>query len=167
MRKNEIKRTIEEVVRVEYIAEDGTVFRNEEECKKYEESAKFTILTRLKKLNPETKSIYSLFGEGSEEDDIDIFDIQTEEDLELLRRYIYLELSEHGAKPKDGDIVIPKATCGHEVIIFWWYDHDGCYTRGDGSLEGIFENIRENYKNCFKTWTQIKAEREAKTKENN
>ena len=36
MKKNEIKttRTIEEVVRVEYIAEDGQVFLNEDECRK-------------------------------------------------------------------------------------------------------------------------------------
>ena len=40
MRVNEVKTavTIEKVVRIEYIAEDGTVFRNEEECKKYEEN---------------------------------------------------------------------------------------------------------------------------------
>ena len=35
MRVNEIKETIERVVRVEYISEDGQVFYNEEECKKY------------------------------------------------------------------------------------------------------------------------------------
>lgn len=50
MRTNEIKRTVEEVVRVEYIAEDGTVFSNEEECKKYEESALFAISKELKRL---------------------------------------------------------------------------------------------------------------------
>ena len=43
MRTNEVKETREVVVRTEYIAEDGTVFRNEEECKKYEESALFAI----------------------------------------------------------------------------------------------------------------------------
>mgnify|MGYP000898823865 FL=1 len=42
MRANEVKET-REVVRTEYIAEDGTVFRSEEECKKYEESALFAI----------------------------------------------------------------------------------------------------------------------------
>lgn len=39
MRENEVKETREVVVRTEYVAEDGTVFRSEEECKKYEESA--------------------------------------------------------------------------------------------------------------------------------
>lgn len=39
MRVNEVRKTetIEKLVRIEYIAEDGTVFRSEEECKKYEE----------------------------------------------------------------------------------------------------------------------------------
>ena len=45
MRVNEVRKTetIEKLVRIEYIAEDGTVFRSEEECKKYEESALFVI----------------------------------------------------------------------------------------------------------------------------
>lgn len=35
MKVNEIRKTetIEKLVRIEYIAEDGTVFRSEEECK--------------------------------------------------------------------------------------------------------------------------------------
>lgn len=39
MKKNEIKRTrtIEEVVRTEWIADDGEIFYNENECKKYED----------------------------------------------------------------------------------------------------------------------------------
>ena len=57
MRTNEIKRTVEEVVRVEYIAEDGQVFRSEEECKKYEESALFAINKQLRRL--ETKKYIS------------------------------------------------------------------------------------------------------------
>ena len=36
MRVNEIKETREVVVRTEFVAEDGQVFRSEEECKKYE-----------------------------------------------------------------------------------------------------------------------------------
>lgn len=53
MKVNEIRKTetIEKLVRTEYIAEDGTIFRSEEECKKYEESALFAISKELKKLN--------------------------------------------------------------------------------------------------------------------
>lgn len=53
MRVNEVRKTetIEKLVRTEYIAEDGTVFRSEEECKKYEESALFAISKELKRLD--------------------------------------------------------------------------------------------------------------------
>ena len=53
MKVNEVKTavTIEKVIRTEYIAEDGTVFRNKEECKKYEESALFAISKELKRLD--------------------------------------------------------------------------------------------------------------------
>lgn len=39
MKINEVRKTetIEKLVRVEYIADDGTIFRSEEECKKYED----------------------------------------------------------------------------------------------------------------------------------
>ena len=51
MKTNEVKETREVVVRTEYIAEDGTIFRSEEECKKYEESALFAISKELKRLD--------------------------------------------------------------------------------------------------------------------
>lgn len=57
MRVNEVRKTetIEKLVRIEYIAEDGTVFRSEEECKKYEESALFVISKELKRLDNKEK----------------------------------------------------------------------------------------------------------------
>ena len=49
MRVNEVKETREVVVRTEFVAEDGQVFRSKEECKKYEESALFAINKQLRK----------------------------------------------------------------------------------------------------------------------
>ena len=146
MKVNEIKRTIEEVVRVEYIAEDGTVFGDKTECKKYEESALFVVSQRLKRLNKKYESIYSLFDCGSEDDEIEIFDIQTQEDLDNLNKYLHLNLSKH----KSYDIkwcleCFDNVTTGHEVIVFWGYDKDWCKTYGDGSLEAYIDNIRRNY----------------------
>ena len=54
MKTNEIKRTIEEVVCVEYIAEDGQVFYDKEECKKYEESALFAVSPSARNIPPAT-----------------------------------------------------------------------------------------------------------------
>jgi hypothetical protein len=84
MRVNEIKKTVEQVVRVEYVAEDGQIFYNEEECKKYEESALFAVSKQLKRLNTKELNMYSLLDEGCEDDLVEIFNIQTEKDLENL-----------------------------------------------------------------------------------
>ena len=157
MKKNEIKRTIEEVVRVEYIAEDGQVFYNEEECKKYEESALFAVSKKLKKINTKAVSIYDLLENGCEEDELEIFDVQTEEDLDNLRRYLYLKATKNGAGEKTikecftsesgmrKDFVFDGVTAGHEVLIFWAYDQDWFWVYKDGSLEGYFSWIRDKY----------------------
>ena len=157
MKKNEIKRTIEEVVRVEYIAEDGTVFYNEEEAKKYEESALFVVGNKLKRLS-NNASIYDLIEEGCDEQDLEVFDVQTEEDLDNLRRYLYLKATKNGASDKyikdaftspDGiirkDFVFDNVTIGHEVLIFWGYDGDWFWVYKDGSLEGYISWLKEKY----------------------
>ncbi len=157
MKKNEIKRTVEEVVRVEYVAEDGQVFYNEEECKKYEESALFVVSNKLKRLS-NNASIYDLIESGCEEDELEIFDVQTEEDLENLRRYLYLKAMKNGASEKylkdaftspDGvarkDFVFDGVTIGHEVLIFWSYDNDWFWVYKDGSLDGYFSWVRDKY----------------------
>ena len=159
MKINEIKRTreIEEVVRTEYIAEDSQVFYNEEECRKYEESALFAVSNKLKRLSKATTSIYDLIEEGCDESNLEIFDVQTEEDLENLRRYLYLTMTQNGASESsiescftsvDGmreKFVFDNVTIGHEVMIFWAYDGDWFWVYNDGSLEGYFNWIRDNY----------------------
>lgn len=155
MKKNEIKRTIEQVVSVEYIAEDGTVFYDEVECQKYEESALFAVSKKLTRLA--NASQYDLNEDSSDECRLEIFDVQTEEDLENLRRYLYLSLSKKCIREeyiedcftsKNGtraDYVFDSVTSGHEVLIFWSYDEDHFWVYKDGSLEGYFSWLREKY----------------------
>lgn len=157
MRKNEIKRTVEEVVRVEYIAEDGAIFRDEAECKKYEESALFAVSKRLKKLNTKWTGQNDFNGNNYDEDEVEIFDVQTDDDLENLRRYLYLKAMQNGASEstiktcftsEDGartDYVFDNVTVGHEVIIFWSYELDWFRVYKDGSLDGYFSWVRDNY----------------------
>lgn len=146
MEKREIKRTIEEVVRVEYVAEDGTEFRSEDECRKYEESALFVVRQRLKRLNKKYASQYYLLDYGSEDNEIEIFDIQTQEDLDDLKKYLHLNLSKHKSYDIKGCLkYFEHLTTGHEVIVFWSYDKEWCQTYGDGSLEAYINAIRSNY----------------------
>ncbi len=158
MKVNEIRRTetIEKLVRVEYVAEDGTVFSSEEECKKYEESALFAVNKELKRMgNKNYLSHCDINDNCSCDEKVEIFDIQTERDLENLRRYLYLVLKKNGAnddevnecfKSKDGkreEFVFENVTIGHEVMIFWSYDEDWFWVYNDGSINGYCEFFRE------------------------
>ena len=157
MRKNEIKKTDEEIIGVEYIAEDGTIFNNKEECEKYEESALFVVSNKLKRLNTKETYINDFNDEGSCDCELEIFDIQTEEDLNNLRRYLYLKAITNGATEKgikdaftsdDGkreNYVFDNVTIGHEVLVFWSYDKDWFWVYKDGSLNGYFESLKERY----------------------
>ena len=157
MKKNEIKKTIEQVVSVQYIAEDGTIFYDEAECATYEKSALFAVSSKLKRLSKAGTSQYDLDEERSEEYGLEIFDVQTEEDLEYLRRYLYLTMLQNGANEKDikrcftsedgkrKDFVFDNVTIGHEVMIFWSYEDDWFWVYKDGSLDGYFSWLRDKY----------------------
>ena len=157
MRKSEIKKTVEKIVRVEYIAEDGTIFNNKEECEKYEKSALFVVSNKLKRLNTKETYINDFNDECACDCELEIFDIQTEEDLNNLRRYLYLKAITNGATEKgikdaftsdDGkreNYVFDSVTIGHEVLVFWSYDKDLFWVYKDGSLNGYFELLKERY----------------------
>lgn len=157
MKINTIKKekTIEEVVRVEYIAGDGQVFSTEDECKKYEESALFAISKQLKRLTEREISQNEIHDDSCVEEIVEIFDIQTEKDLDNLKKYLYLRAMKNGASEeiidscftsKDGkrkDFVIENVTVGHEVMIFWTYDEDCFWVYKDGSINGYCEYFKE------------------------
>ena len=168
MKINTIKRerTIEEVVNIEYIAADGVVFYNEEECKKYEESALFAVSKQLKRLTDKNISHYDINDDSSDEEDAEIFDIQTQKDLENLRRYLYLTAINNGATEKSlescftskdetrANFVFDGVTAGHEVIIFWDYARDYFWVYGDGSIDGYCEYYRKRIKNLITPKTE-------------
>ena len=158
MRVNEVKQTkiIEEVVRTDYIAEDGEVFSNKDECKKYEESALFAVSKQLKRLTEKPViSQYDINDDCSDECAVEIFDIQNEYDLEILRKYLYLKMKKNGASENDistcfkseiegrNNYVFEGVTSGHEVMIFWNYDDNYFWVYGDGSVNGYCEFFRD------------------------
>ena len=159
MKVNEVRKTetIEKLVKIEYIAEDGIVFRSEEECNKYEESALFAISKELKRLTEKDCVSQNDINDNLSYDDmVEIFDVQTERDLENLRRYLYLKMRKNGASEdsvkecftsKDGKRdkhVFDGVTAGREVMIFWNYDEDWFWVYNDGSINGYCEFFREN-----------------------
>ena len=153
MRTNEIKRTVEEVVRVEYIAEDGQIFRSEEECKKYEESALFAISKELKRLdnNKNGASEYDIYDECCDDRLVEIFNAETERDIENIRRYVYLKALSNSSYARKEDVDLPNITAGHEVIIHWNYDEDSCWTIGNGSIDAFCDYIKGNLMSLITT----------------
>lgn len=156
MKVNEIKETIERVVRTEYVAEDGAVFYDENECKKYEESALFAVSKELKHLGEKGKVLtqYDINEECSCDCRVEIFDVQTDKDLENLGRYLYLKAKSNGANENDikrafnydttyhAEHAFVNVTKGHEVIIFWNYEEDWFWVYKDGSIEGYLDYHR-------------------------
>lgn len=71
MRRNEerIERTVVET-KVTFVACDGTVFKTEEECKKYEESYECTMLTCFKKIPHLEKCGSDLYMQYANEEDV-------------------------------------------------------------------------------------------------
>ena len=152
MRVNEVKetKTIEEVVRIEYIAEDGQVFRSEEECKKYEESALFAISKQMKRMtNKKWVSQYDINDDCSDEYEVEIFNAENEKDIENIRRYVYLKALSNSSYARKEDIDLPNITAGHEVIIHWNFDVDSCWTIGNGSIDAFCDYIRDNLRSLI------------------
>lgn len=150
MKVKEIKE--EKVVATEYIAEDGSVFGDEEECRKYEESALFVLSQDLK-----MKTFYKseCMIDGADEEYARVFEVPTEKELEKLKRYLYLKTTEGMSIYRDGKwysdydvaslhrIDLSGLTCGHKIITFWSYEDDCCWMYGDGSLEAYANYAKE------------------------
>lgn len=77
---------IEKVTKVtHYEATDGTTFTTEEECVKYEDTAKCVLLTKYKPLVKRTVSEGDIFNTGSDEYIIDILQyLSSESDIDIL-----------------------------------------------------------------------------------
>ena len=86
------------------------------------------------------------------DDDIEVYDIQTKEDLAKLKEQlckVYLEnMQEHLLSEEqiseEIDYVLSDVTVGHKVFIFWNcynYNYFGCYTYGNGSYEDCYKEI--------------------------
>lgn len=146
MRTEEIKET--KVIGTRYIAEDGTAFYSLEECEKYERSALFVARGKLKLIATTNEADLGLTG--CYDDMVEIFDIQTQEDLDNLKAYLHLNLSTHGVRDmnyffgEDAKFGFNNITLGHEVIIWWGYDQDYFTVYGDGSVDGYVDVAKKH-----------------------
>lgn len=164
MKINNITKMVEQVVRVEYIAEDGMVFKTQEECEAYEASALFIASQKVNALRLAIANEYDFVEAGSEENLLEVFHIQTQADLDALKQYLYLRLSKNGASEKTikecfedvsgtrANFVFSNVTPGHEVMIFWSYDEDWFWVYGDGSIDAYCEWTRMKYRKMLQRY---------------
>ena len=135
MREQIIEKVVKEVNG--YIADDGTWFKYKEECEKYEESAKMVLFSMIKEKMIAETNIYGLIHEGSEDDGVEIYNVDSLETVELLNRYIMLNTYE---KKKD---LFKTDMIGKKIIVCWSYDRDYCWSKG--TIEDLLNEIKERY----------------------
>ena len=162
MRTEEIKET--KVVGTRYVADDGTIFYSQEECTKYEKSALFVTRSKLKLIATSNEEEFGVTG--CYDDLVEVFDIQSQEDLDNLKAYLHLVLSTHCVRDMEhyfGDeSSFNSITTGHEVIIWWNYDQDYFWTYGDGSVDAYVDYARERALNVIE---QSKPKKETESNE--
>jgi len=116
-----VTKTIEEITG--YEAFDGTWFREEEECRKYEQSARGVASKAA--LSKQIGSVYAddAFPAFSIccEDRIVTYDIKTAEDLQIVNTWLNLLPDKR---------IIDSKYIGHKVLVDIWIDEDGATIMG-------------------------------------
>ena len=174
MKINKITKMVEQVMRVEYVAVDGTVFKTQEECETYEASALFVASQKVNGLRLAVVTENDFVEAGSEENTLEVFYIHDQEDLDALKQYLYLRLLKNNASEKSirecfedvngtrPNYVFSNVTPGHEVMIFWSYDKDWFWVYGDGSVEAYCECTRMKYRKMLQRY-QDESKKEEKS----
>jgi hypothetical protein len=73
-----------------FVASDGTEFEAKEECEKYEKTVKCVLMTKYNKLVSYTTVEEDIYSTGSDEYEIDIVSINTEEDADIIKLLMFL-----------------------------------------------------------------------------
>jgi hypothetical protein len=142
----ETKEIINTTKSYEYVAIDGTIFKDRAECEKYEESAKMMLYSKYQPLVIHRKSEEELYGTGSCEYEIDIVKIKEHKDIDTLIQLYCL----YNNRKNTEEVTNERSRLGQ-----WWANQDtlfigrGCaYDNYDcfyfiGTMENTIEHIKE------------------------
>ncbi len=141
MKELKVTRTIEEVTG--YEADDGRRFKTEEECRKYENSAKYAIYNQFIKLGisePFSEcQIWENYGYGSEEWSLIVVDIKDENDLKIANMFAEMQV------PKTSfpdDFRFNSSHIGKRILVGIGSEYDAnCY------IYGTFDDLVNKFKN--------------------
>lgn len=141
MRVKEVKETKEVVVRTDYIAEDGKIFTDREECQKYDNTCQCVIMAEYKQLVKATISEYELYGDiGSVDFYYDIVEIENETDREIINKALKFAYS--------NTKIVEQSEIGTTILVA--KDYDKSLTGYHTSIDNIIEGIKLNYENVMK-----------------
>jgi len=128
-----------------YRALDGKFFNEKEQCEKYEESAKMVAMDLARKHLKAKTTILELFGEGSEEDDVEIYHIDNLDSVKVINQYIILCCDYKDTTDKSA--LIDESNIGQDIILCWGYDHDWCWRY---NIDEYIKTLREKYERILK-----------------
>lgn len=131
-----MKEIVKERTKVEtysmYQAADGTVFDTKEECEKYEQTARFVLNTKFKRLVVKETTEWDLFHAGSDENIVYAVRLEKEADADTVMQLYchdnsWINQSEENYKEKtynlifsafvNGDILFVGENCDGEIYL--------------------------------------------------
>jgi hypothetical protein len=118
----------ENVNKTVYQAIDGTEFINKEECRKYEDTALACINARYRKLVVHTSDEYTLFEAGSEDNIVEVVNLQSSKDVDIVFQMWLYYNSYHSKNTDICDERLNKLTIcsenSHLLFVYRGYEGD-------------------------------------------
>ena len=112
-----------------FVANDGTEFRTEEDCKKYDESAYGVLNAKYKKLVINTDVEEGFFGFGGCDATIEIVRVKDEKDADTVMQMLFFinpHLKNEGMEHivERDNALVERATKGELLVIDRGYDYE-------------------------------------------
>lgn len=104
-----------------YLAIDGTIFYHEEECRKYEESAKGVLRGKLKKITVAEYNAWDLMG-GYEDNEVLAVKVDSEKDADTLIQNVYFDNSylleeKHNNRKEEFEKEVQETLDNHDIYL--------------------------------------------------
>lgn len=137
----ELKRTetITKEITYGYAANDGTFFSSEEECKKYEASAKGVCSEAAKKYMIGSCSEMEFTEYGSDECSMEFFDVPDMEAAKTIAQYVLIRTNDEKLVQKVIDRI------GKRLFLSWNYDMDFCWILSVDEYKDMLEKNYERF----------------------
>lgn len=134
-----------------YVANDGTEFNNEDECRKYDDSAKGVLNAMLRKIMVKDCTEECLFGVGSCDNTMEIYRPTSDDDKKTIMQ-MYLLANSHVSERSELHHYIERAEGlidraikeSDYLFIGRGYDYDGFW------IEGTLHSVQESIENFCK-----------------